>query len=81
MSVILLIVLKTDDSVLNELKKNSVRPLLVLTKKKKNFITLKNYLIGVLVAQWKQTQLLPLRMQVRSPASISGLKIWRCCEL
>lgn len=35
MSVILLIVLKTDDSVLNELKKNSVRPLLVLTKKKK----------------------------------------------
>ena len=52
MSVILLIVLKTDDSVLNELKKNSVRPLLVLTKKKKNFITLRNYLIGVLVAQW-----------------------------
>lgn len=35
MSVILLIVLKIDDSVLNELKKNSVRPLLVLTKKKK----------------------------------------------
>ena len=41
MSVILLIVLKTDDSVLNELKKNSVRPLLVLTKKKKKLYNFK----------------------------------------
>ena len=28
-----------------------------------------------------QVQSLPMRMQVQSPALISGLRIWRCCEL
>ena len=33
------------------------------------------------MAQWKQTQLLFMRMQVRSLALLSRLKIWRSCEL
>ena len=33
------------------------------------------------VAQQKRTQLVSMRMQVRSLASISGLGIHHCCEL
>ena len=33
------------------------------------------------VAQWKQIRLGPMRLQVRSLASIRGLRIWRCREL
>ena len=29
----------------------------------------------------RQIQLVTTRLWIRSPASISGLKIWRCCEL
>ena len=34
-----------------------------------------------IVAQWKQIQLGTMRLQVRSLASISGLRIRRCQEL
>ena len=34
-----------------------------------------------IVAQWKQIQLVSMRIQVRSLALLSGLRIWRCCEL
>ena len=33
------------------------------------------------VAQWKRVQLVSMRMQVWSLASLSGLGIWHCCEL
>ena len=33
------------------------------------------------VAQWKQIQLVSMRMRVQSLASLSGLRIWHCCEL
>ena len=33
------------------------------------------------VAQWKRIQLGTMRSWVRSLASLSGLRIWRCCEL
>ena len=32
-------------------------------------------------AQWKQIQLVSLRMQVQSPAPLSGLRIWCCLAL
>ena len=34
-----------------------------------------------IVAQWKQTQLVSMRMQVRSLALLSELRILRCPEL
>ena len=38
--------------------------------------------LGVpVVAQQKRIQLGTMRLQVRSLASLSGLMIWRCCEL
>ena len=33
------------------------------------------------MAQWKQIRLGTMRLQVRSLASLSGLRIWRCREL
>ena len=33
------------------------------------------------MAQWYQTQLVSMRMRVRSLASLSGLKIWHCHKL
>ena len=33
------------------------------------------------VAQWKRIQLGTMKLQVRSLASLSGLRIWHCCEL
>ena len=33
------------------------------------------------VAQWSQTQLVPMRTQVQSLASLSGSRICCCCEL
>ena len=37
---------------------------------------------GVLVvAQWKRIQLGNMTMWVLTPASLSGLRIWCCCEL
>ena len=42
----------------------------------------KNDLSGVpVVAQQEQTWLVSLRMQVRSLASLSGSRIWRCCGI
>ena len=35
----------------------------------------------LIVAQWKQTQLLSMRMQAQSLVSLSGLRIWNCHEL
>ena len=35
----------------------------------------------LIVAQWKPTRLVSMRMQFRSLASLSGLRIWRCHEL
>ena len=35
----------------------------------------------LIVAQWKPTRLVSMRMQFRSLASLSGLRIWRCCKL
>ena len=32
-----------------------------------------------MMAQWKQILLVSMRMQIRSLASISGLRIWCCC--
>ena len=38
--------------------------------------------IGVpIMVQQKQIQLGTMRLQVQSLASLSGLRIWRCCEL
>ena len=38
--------------------------------------------LGVpIVAQQRQIQLVSMRMRVRSLASLSGLRVWRCCEL
>ena len=38
--------------------------------------------IGVsIVAQWKQTRLVSMRIQVQFLASLSGLRIHCCCEL
>ena len=34
-----------------------------------------------MVVQWKRIQLGTMRFQVRSLASLSGLRIWRCHEL
>ena len=34
-----------------------------------------------IVGQWLMTQLASMRLQVRSLASVSGLRNWRCCEL
>ena len=34
-----------------------------------------------IVAQWKQTQLVSTKIQLRSLASLSGLRIWHCHEL
>ena len=34
-----------------------------------------------IVVQWKQLQLGTMRLWVQSLASLSGLRIWRCCEL
>ena len=43
---------------------------------------LKNIYSGVpVVMQWKQIRLRTMRLQVRSLASISRLRIWHCCEL
>ena len=33
------------------------------------------------MAQWKRIRLGTMRVQVRFPALLSGLRIWRCCEL
>ena len=33
------------------------------------------------VAQWKLIQLVTMRLQIQSLASLSGLRIWRCQEL
>ena len=35
----------------------------------------------LMVAQWKWTQLVSMRMQVQSLVLLSGLWIWGCCEL
>ena len=46
------------------------------------FILLRKQNIGVpIVVQWKRIQLGTMRLQVRSLASLGGLKIWHCCEL
>ena len=34
-----------------------------------------------IVAQWKQIRLGTMRLRVQFLASLSGLRIWRCCEL
>ena len=34
-----------------------------------------------IVMQWKRTQLVSMKMRVRSMASLSRLRIWHCCEL
>ena len=31
------------------------------------------------MAQWKRTQLGTMRLQIRSLASLIGLRIWHCC--
>ena len=42
----------------------------------------KHSLLGVpIVAQWKQIQLVSMRMWVQSLPSLSGSEIWRCHEL
>ena len=42
----------------------------------------KKIFLGVpVVTQWKQIQLGTVRLWVRSLASLSGLRIWFCCEL
>ena len=33
------------------------------------------------VAQWERIQLVSMMMQVGSLASLSGLRIWHCCDL
>ena len=47
----------------------------LLPKKKKNAAGF------IVVAQWKQIQLVSMRLWVQSLASLSGLGIWHCCEL
>ena len=34
-----------------------------------------------LMAQWKRIWLVSMRMQVQTLASLSGLRIWHCCDL
>ena len=47
-----------------------------------SFIKFKTVCWGVpIVAQWKQIQLGTVGLGVRSLASLSGLRIWRCREL
>ena len=70
---------KTFQKELLSLKSNS-HPL-----SKANFYTATLYLKAVpefpVVAQWKRIWLASMRMQVRSLASLSGLRIQCCCEL
>ena len=47
----------------------------------RKFLAYKNNLGVPIVAQWKQIQLETMRLWVQSLASISGLRIQRCCEL
>ena len=64
-------------------------PIIVGNNESKVFWTLSSgYLIiktgsqGIpVMAQWKWIWLASKRTQVRSLASLSGLRIWRCCEL
>ena len=43
---------------------------------------LNNHVYGVpVMAQWKRVQPGTMRLWVESLASLSGLRIWRCCEL
>ena len=52
------------------------------THKSKLTDGLKNTIVVVpIVAQWKQIQLETMRLWVRSLATLSGLRIWHCCEL
>ena len=45
-------------------------------------LILKVTALGVpVVVQLKHIQLVPMRLQVRSLASLSGLRIWHCHEL
>ena len=40
------------------------------------------YFLGIPIgAQWKQIQLVSMKMQVQSLALLSGLGIWHCLEL
>ena len=42
----------------------------------------KNHMFGVpIVAQRLQTRLVSMRIRVQFLASLSGLRIWRCCKL
>ena len=42
----------------------------------------KEHISGVsIVVQWKQIQLGTVRLWVQALALLSGLRIWRCCEL
>ena len=50
---------------------------LLYAKKNKNWIQER----VPIVAQWKQIRLVTMRLQVWSLASISGLRIWHCCQL
>ena len=61
----------------------NTRKILTLQLKKNPCIhQFKKYVPGVLVvAQQKQICLVSIRMQVQSLASLSGLRIQRCCEL
>ena len=36
---------------------------------------------GPVIAQWKRIRVGTMRLRVRSPASLSGLRIWSCHEL
>ena len=55
-------------------------PHAVGTVKKKKFKNKDNDRVPVL-AQWKRIRLASMRMQIRSLASVSGLRIQRCREL
>ena len=46
-----------------------------------HFSLFRIYLGVPVVAQQKRIQLVPMRMQVQSLASLSGLRIWHCREL
>ena len=51
----------------------------VLKRWKTRFLKLKSSYTGVpIVVQWKRIQLGATRLQVRSLASLRGLRIWRC---
>ena len=51
-------------------------------KRKKEEIRFENIFLGVPIAmQWKLIQLVTMRLQIQSLASLSGLRIWRCHEL